>query len=315
MLTAKIMGFLLLGVALICAISVASPRSGSWLATGTVTKVDGSTVYFLSQYNAVFRIDTSQAKMFYDSRGGDNQVRAGTKIRVFGCLVGPSVVKAARVRVLQSRTASAGAGPKKEVRIIVEKDVEQTPSSSMDVGIVPHLAAPSEETPTMTWQGKGLITSIDFVGKQVVIQTTDGPFTVNVNQAVMVRGAVRTTFGRLNQGDTIWVAGNEVAPNVVDGRIVRVLRTASEAQNAVTVTPVSRVGVIQQIDYPSRTFRMTGVSTGAVVSVDDNTVIQFQDIKKCFADLKPGTKINMSGYGNLASGFAAQHIQIIAVTP
>ena len=85
--------------------------------------------------------------------------------------------------------------------------------------------------------------------------------------------------------------------------------------NAVPMMPTSVVGVIQQIDYPSRTFKMTGRSTVGVISCDDNTVIQFQQIKKCFGDLKPGTKINMSGYGNLASGWAAQHIQIIAVSP
>jgi hypothetical protein len=127
----------------------------------------------------------------------------------------------------------------------------------------------------------------------------------------MVRGTVRVGLGRLNKGDTIWAAGNEVAPNVIDGRMIRVLRTYTDAQNAVPMLPVSVVGVILQIDYPSRTFKMTGRSTWAVVSCDDNTVIQFQDIKKTFHDLKPGTKINMSGYGNLTDGYAAQHIQII----
>ena len=97
--------------------------------------------------------------------------------------------------------------------------------------------------------------------------------------------------------------------------MIRVLRAGYEAQNANTVVPVSVVGVIQQIDYPSRTFRMTGRSTTAVVSCDDNTIIGSRDLCKTFHDLKPGTRINMSGYGNLTSGYAAQHIEIIAVSP
>lgn len=315
--TAKILSFLLLGVIVLCAASVASPKTASWLATGTVTRVDGGKIYFMSRNNDVFRVNVRDARILYTSKSNQGGIRTGDVVRVFGFLVRSGEVKAARVRVMQSassRTAHAGTGPSKEVKIVVEKDTEPS-SGSMDVDIVPPPQPPAEEPSTMTWQGKGLITDIDFVGHQVTIQTTDGQFKVNVDNATMVRGSVRTTFGRLNQGDTLWVAGNEVAPNVVDGRMIRVLRTASEAQNALPMLPVSRVGVILQIDYPSRTFRMTGQSAGAVVSVDDNTVIQFQDIRKCFLDLKPGTKINMSGYGNLASGYAAQHIQIIAVSP
>lgn len=314
--TAKTVGFLLLGVMLMCAVLTASPKTANWLATGTVTKVDGNTVYFMSRSNAVFRIDISEALRFFAGNSMGSSIRTGDTVRVYGRLIRPGEVKAARIRVWQSAgsRASVGAGPNKEVSIVIEKDADQA-SSGMEVDIIPPPQPPSEEPPALTWQGKGLVMDIDYVGRQVKIRTSDGQFTVNVNNATIVRGTVRSTFGRLNQGDTIWVAGNEVAPNVVDGRMIRVLRTVSEAQNALPELPVSRVGVIQQIDYPSRTFTMTGQSTVAVISVDDNTEIRFQNIKKCFADLKPGTKINMSGYGNLASGFAAQYIQIIAVSP
>jgi len=102
-----------------------------------------------------------------------------------------------------------------------------------------------------------------------------------------------------------------VAANVIDGRMIRVLRPVAEAQNAVSLLPVTMVGVIQQIDYPSRTFKMQGPSTTVVVSVDDNTDIYFQMNKKQFNDLKPGTKVSMNGTGSLATGYVAQHIQIV----
>lgn len=309
MYAAKIVGFLLLGVIIACAAGAASSRGASWLATGTITKVDGTTAYFLSKDNSVFRVDTSRATLL-----GSDLARVGDRVRVFGCLTGSGKVKAARVRVLGSagpRTGSSGSGPGKEVRIVVEKEPELVPDQdvSTEPGAAPSPAIP--EPPAMTWQGKGLISEIDFVAHQVKIQTSDGQFTINVDGALMVRGTVRTTFGRLNQGDTIWVGGNEICPNVVDGRVIRVLRSATEAQNAVPMMPVSVVGQIQQVDYASRTFKMSTPSTPIVVSVDDNTVIQFQELKKCFSDLRPGVRVNMSGYGNLTSGYAAQHIQIV----
>jgi len=316
----RVLCFVLLGM-LIIATGWATPaKVRSWLATGTIMKLDGNTVYFLGRDNAVYRIDTSGAAMLSDTSSTDVQPRPGDVVRVFGRFVGAGEVKAARVRVLKSaaaKSAMAGSGPGKEVRIIVENDSEQAVAEAAEGGkLTPGLPGPPlEQIPATTWQGKGLISDIDYVGHQVKIQTSDGPFTINVDNAIMVRGTVRVGLARLNQGDAIWVSGNEVAPYVVDGQMIRVLRTASEAQNAVPMMPTSVVGVIQQIDYPSRTFKMTGRSTVGVVSCDDNTVIQFQQIKKCFGDLKPGTRINMSGYGNLTSGWAAQHIQIIAVSP
>lgn len=289
----------------------------SWLATGVVTKVDGNTLFMLGKDNVVYRVDAAGANMV----SGDREIRPGTGVRVYGSRTGEKSVRAMRVRVLGTgglSPSSAGTGPGRDVRIVVEKETVE-PIPEAPVGVPGACAIPSlpttEAGPAPTWQGKGLITRIDYVGRQVTIQTSDGPFTVNIDGATMVRGTVRVSFATLNQGDTLWVAGNEVAPFVVDGRVVRVLRTYTDAQNAVPTLPTSVVGVILDVDYPSRTFKMRGRSTTAVVSCDDNTVIQFQQLKKPFSDLKPGTKVNMSGYGNLNAGYAAQHIQIIAVSP
>lgn len=312
----RLLWFALLGAIVIS--TTAGAAGGSWLATGVVTKMEGKTLYMLGKDNAVYRVDIGGANMV----SGDREIRPGTVVRVFGRLMGKNAVCAARVRVMgvaRAATPAVGAGPQKEVKIVVEKESEEVPAApEVPVGIPGPNAGcgvPAPEVPATTWQGKGLVMDIDFAAHQIKIQTTDGPFTINTDNAVMMRGTVRASLSQLNQGDTIWVAGNEVAPFVIDGRMIRLLRTYSEAQNAVPTLPVSVVGVILQIDYPSRTFKMTGRSTTAVVSCDDNTIIQFQDIKKTFNDLKPGTKVNMSGYGNLNAGFAAQHIQIIAVSP
>ena len=314
----RVLWFVLLGAIIIAAAATAAQSSAGWLATGVVTKVGAHALYMLGKDNRVYRVDLAGANMV----SGDREIRPGSIVRVYGRLSSKTEVCASRVRVMNdghAKAAEQGAGPQKEVRIVVEKEPAGVPPPlEPPVGIPGPNAScgvPATEPPGTTWQGKGLVMDIDFAAHQVKIQTTDGPFVINTDNAVMIRGTVRASLSQLNQGDTIWVAGDEVAPYVIDGRMIRLLRTYSEAQNAVPTLPVSVVGVILQVDYPSRTFKMTGRSTTAVVSCDDNTVIQFQDLKKGFADLKPGTKVNMSGYGNLNAGYAAQHIQIIAVSP
>ncbi len=310
---------------MIAAVSATCLGSSNWLATGTVTKVDGYTIYFLSKDNIVFHVNASGAVMLCDSRITQGALRTGDKIRVYGTLTGSNKVRAARIRMLTSggyRNAAAAPSAEKEVRIVVEKESPDLAESCAEPAVStaqpdlqPDATRPADINLTYTWQGKGLITDVDYVGHQVKIRTSDGQFTINTNNAVMIQGTVRVGLGRLNRGDTLWVAGNEVAPNVVDGGMIRVLRTYTDAQNSVPSLPVSVVGVILNVDYPSRTFKMTGRSTWAVVSCDDNTIIQFQDVNKTFHDLKPGTKINMSGHGNLTDGYSAQRVQIIGFAP
>lgn len=313
---AKVLGFVL-AVTLITTMGCAIAAGGGWLATGTVTKIGDKTLNFLGRDNVVYVIDTSGAQMLSSAGATNAQPQVGDEVRVFGNLTKPGQVTASRVRVLASPAdRSAARSPQKEVKIVVEK--EKTPEVQLDRGLPLEPEAKAESfapTADATWQGKGLISDIDYKGRQIKFQTSDGSFTVNVDTAIMVQGTVRVRLGSMNQGDAIWVAGNEVAPYVVQATMVRLLRTGSEAANVVPMLPTSVVGVIQQIDYPSRTFKMTGRVTTAVVSCDDNTKIMFQQIEKTFLDLKPGTRINMSGYGNLNTGYAAQHIQIIAVSP
>lgn len=307
MRAASLVWVLLLGVT----ISVAAGAATSWLATGTVTKVDGNTLFFLSRGNSVYRVDLGGARIVSDVGQMSPAIGPGDKVRVYGYESGPALIRAAQVRVLDStRAAVAGAGaPGKEVRIVVEKENRDDAASQ----VLPPNPCPQPEPPCSVrcWEGKGIVIDVDYVAHQVKLQTSDTNYTINIDNAQMVRGTRPVGFGRLNLGDTIWVQGTVVAANVIDGRMIRVLRTVSEAQNAVPLLPASIVGVIQQIDYPSRTFKLKGPYTPVVVSVDDNTDIFFQMNRKQFNDLKPGTKINMSGNGSLATGYAAQHIQII----
>lgn len=303
MRTASLGLLLLLGVC----ISTAVGAVPSWLATGTVTKVDGNTLYFLSRGDSVFRVEVGGSRILSNAGQATTDIRPGDKVRVYGFLIEPSVVRAAQIRVLESNRppSEVGRGPR-EVRIVMERD-EVVPSGGTSDPCQP----PDPACSPRMWEGKGIVIDIDYVGRQVKLQTSDTNYTIDTENAQMVRGTTRIRFGSLNLGDTIWVRGIVVAANVIDGQMLRVLRTVSEAQNAVPLLPVSMVGIVQQIDYPSRTFRLRGPHTPVVVSVDDNTDIYFQSIKKQFNDLKPGTRINMSGTGSLATGYAAQHIQII----
>lgn len=306
MRTASLVWLLLIGVA----ITVTAGAASSWLATGTVTKVNGSTFYFLSQGDSVYRVDADGAKILSDVGRMSPMIGVGDKVRVFGVVSKTGVVRAAQIRVLGStRTASsAGGGPGKEVRIVVER----APEGAAEPAVAPNpCPPPPKPCSTQCWQGKGIVIDIDYVGHQVKLQTSDTNYTIDVDNADLVRGTTRVRIGSLNLGDTIWVQGTVVAANVIDGRMIRVLRTVSEAQNALPQLPLTIVGKILQIDYPSRTFKMQGPNTTVVVSVDDNTDIFFQMNQKQFNDLKPGTKISMNGNGSLATGYAAQYIQII----
>lgn len=302
MVTRRVLWLLLVGV-MITGAAWAAP---TWLATGTVTKVDGNTVYFLSRDNAVFRVDISRAEIFTGIQAG-GEVRAGDTVRVFGQLTKPNLVTAERVRIVAGG-AAAGKGPK-ELHVIVEPEPAALTPSVPSQG----QNCPSDATcgAPRNWEGKGIITDIDYRGHQVTLQTSMLSYTVDVHNAMMVRGTVRVFLGSLNIGDTIWVSGQLVAQNVVDGRQIRVLRNVAQAQGALPLLPISMVGTIQQVDYASRTFRMQGPTASIVVSCDDNTDILFRDIKKQFNDLKPGTRVSMSGNGSLASGYAANYIQII----
>lgn len=294
-------------------------RVGSkWLATGMVTKMDSSVLYLLGRDNVVYQIDTSRSTLLFENFKSveGSGVRVGDKVRVYGTITGKCAVRAVRVRVCDRGETAAKAKPpvspsERQIKIIIEKEPEDVAQpagkgAGTDTGI---------ECQPSLWEGRGLITDIDYSGRRLKVQTSNGPFSVSIGNAVLTNGNLRIGFGRLNLGDAVSVAGLLVGLNEIDAREVRVTRTRSEAENAVPLIPISVVGIIQQIDYPSFTFKMGTAAGVLVVSADKDTVVQQHQLRMAFMNLRPGMRIKMSGYGSLATGYAAQHIQIIGVSP
>ena len=315
MSTIRIPAILVMGVALI-AVSGYSPLLAaceqpgcSWLATGAVSKIDGSTFYLLGRDNIVYTIDASHAQLLSGFTKEPRSVRAGDCVRVYGTITGSRRIQASRVRVMVPASEPTTADePKKEIKIIYER-----PQPGNQEGAGPQTDEQAQEQ--CPWDGHGLITDIDYTGRQLKIRTSAGPVTINFHENSIVQGQRRIAAGRLSLGDAVRVVGSLVDTNLVDARQVRVLRTKTEAENALPQTPISIVGIIQQIDYPSLTFRMWTESYTMVVMADKDTVIQQQQLHMSFCDLKSGMKIKMNGNGALGIGFTAREILIIGVAP
>jgi len=318
MSTRKIIATLVLGVALIAiaaqgAGGEACERLGcAWLATGTITRIDGSTFYLLGKDNLVYAIDASRAEMLSEFTNGSFSVRVGDTVRVYGNVTGAQKVAASRVRVMAHEEAPEAEPLRKEIRIIYEKPREEQPTEG--AGPQPEVQ-PQPEERQCEWQGHGLITDVDYTGRMLKLRTSAGQFTINICDAQLVHGCKRIALGRLSLGDAVRVVGTLAGTNEVDAKQVRVLRTRTEAENSLPQMPIAIAGVIQQVDYPSLTFRMWTETTPLVVMADQDTLIQQQQCRMTFKDLRPGMRIKMNGYGSLGTGYAAKEILIISVSP
>lgn len=281
----------------------------SWLATGTVAKMDGKTFHLLGKDNVVYTIDAGPAEVIFENYTADCcSLRVGDTVRVYGTVSGPAAVRAARIRVFSRepvRPAPSGAGPQREVKIIVEPEAATTSP------------APEAQVPTVeaNWHGRGLVTDVDYTGKKIKIRTSTGQFSINTRGARLVNGSTAIGLGTINQGDAVRITGGLVGLNEIQACEVRVVRTRSESENALPQKHISVVGIIQQIDYPSFTFSMTTVSTPIVVLADPDTHIHQQGKATAFMELRPGMRIRISAYGSLATGYAAKEVQIIGVSP
>lgn len=295
----------------------------TWLATGTVTKIDGATFFLLGKDSVVYTVRAGQAEVVVEDYTTDcYSLAVGDLVRVYGVISGPSEIRAERLRIFTRQgSAMVGAGPEgtrpeSEVKIIIERPPSaQAPAPDVAEPQPTPAPAPAVQAQPATWEGRGLITDIDYTGRVVKLRSSEGQFSISVGRAQLIHGSRAIGLGRLNLGDTVRVVGNLSGLNQVDAQQLVVLRTRSEAENALPQRPISVAGVIQQIDYPSFTFTMTTESTPIVVMADANTVVQSQMKRWAFMDLKPGMKVKMSGYGSLGTGFAAQHIQVISIAP
>ncbi len=308
--------FLVLGLAfaLLSSVAQAAPaacdhKGCTWLATGTVTRIDGTTLYLLGKDNVIYTIDAGSADVIYDSfAAGCDSLVVGSTVRVYGTITDPKTIKASRVRVCPAEkpaTTGSGPAPKQEIKIIVEPEpVPQAVPAQPGMGAQP-----------ANWFGRGLVTDIDYTARRMRITNSTGTYTINVGSAVLASGTRAIQLASLGQGDAVRVTGRLVGLNEIDATEVRVVRTRVDAESAVSQKPISVVGIIQQIDYPSFTFTMSTESTPIVVLADADTHVQQQGKKSAFMQLKPGMRVRMSGTGSLATGFAAREIQIIGIAP
>ncbi|MCE5198919.1 MAG: DUF5666 domain-containing protein [Armatimonadota bacterium] len=292
-----------------CAIK--TPPGQTWLATGTITKVDGQIFYILGKDNQIYKIDAGRSIVLMGDSETERYVpKVGDIVRVYGVVDESCEVDAARIRVFKepSEPAQAGSGPEPMVKIIIDKSATSTNPESCPIQAEPVSPA--------NWESRGLITDVNYGGSQLKVQTSQGNYTINMGRATLTNGGgTRIGMGRLNLGDAVLVTGNLTGLNEIDAQSVRVTRTASEAQNALPMLPTSVVGVIQQIDYDSFTFKMATERSVIVVAADNDTIVQEQMQRMAFMDLRPGMRVKMSGNGSLATGYVAKHIQIISTAP
>jgi hypothetical protein len=281
----------------------------TWLATGTITKVNGNTIYLLAKDNIVYTVLLKRTEViFEDFATDDNSLRVGDTIRVYGTISGPQQIQASRIRVFSRKPSSQTVSEPesdKLIKIIVE------PEPIAEAGTKP----PATDEQPANWSGRGLVTDIDYAGRMIKMRTSTGQYTINAANARLVHGNKIIGLGTLNQGDAVRITGRLVGLNEIDANEVRVVRTHIEAENALPQKPISVVGIIQQIDYPSFTFTMSTESAPITVLADVDTLVQLQGKKSAFMHLKPGMRVRMSGYGSLATGFAAKEIQIISISP
>ena len=311
------------GMALICiiiafgaqvAIANSSNLKEGWIATGTVTKVEGDVFYFLGKDNNVYKIDAGKAVFLADGLNTDiSTVKTGDVVRVYGNVIGSRNIKAMRVRILEheEQPADTTAAPEKKIVVIIEKP----PSEPAQVGAGENLPQEPVRQQEGSWNAQGLVLDVDYTGRRVKLQTVGGTYTINVARAVFSSGGRRVALAVLNPGDVIRISGNLVGFNEVDALQLRVLRTRIDADSAVPQTPVSVAGVIQSIDYASLTFKMKTGANEILIATDDTTVIQQHQLVMSFMNLRPGMRVKMSGYGAPGTGYAAQHILIISVSP
>lgn len=307
---------LLFGLVIIAAPTIGQPKSAAcnyagctWLATGTVTKIDGNTIYLLAKDNVVYTVLVSRTEVIFEDFTTDTtSIRVGDTIRVYGTISGPQQIQASRIRVFSRKPSSqtvSEAESDKVIKIIVEPE----PISGSGT------QSPSGDEQPANWSGRGLVTDIDYAGRMIKVRTSTGQYTINAANARLVHGNKIVSLGALSQGDAVRITGRLVGLNEIDANEVRIVRTHTEAENALPQKPISVLGVIQQIDYPSFTFTMSTESAPITVLADADTSVHIQGKKSAFMHLKPGMRIRMSGYGSLATGFVAKEIQIVSISP
>ena len=314
--TVPVMGMVIISilVTLVAQAAVAgSIDSEGWIATGTVTKLDGDSFYFLGKDNVLYKIDASKAVLIIENFMSDSfTAEPGDTVRIYGKVVDPRIIQAIRVRVLTHDRSAASTAAEKQVSVIVEN----TPTEAVQPGCVTETAeGTSSICPEGSWNAQGIVVEVDYTGYRVKLQTVGGTYSIHVGRALLTSGSRRIPLAVLNLGDVIGIRGTLVGLNEVEAQQLKVLTTRIEADSAIPQTPVSVAGMIQSIDYASLTFKMKTGAMEILVATDDSTVIQQHQLAMSFMNLRPGMRVKMSGNGAPGTGYAAKHILIISVSP
>ena len=316
-ITVSVMGMVLISILVTLAAQAAiaggiDPEDG-WIATGTVTKLDGYTFFFLGKDNNVYKIDASKAVLFIEDFMSDNfTAEPGDTVRIYGKAVGPRVIEAIRVRILKrERSSGASTAPEKQVSVIVENK----PNEVAQAESVTEAVEECSICPEGSWNAQGIVVDVDYTGHRVKLQTVGGTYSINVGRTLLINGSERISLAVLNIGDVIRISGNLVGFNEVNAQQLKVLTTRIASDAAIPQTPVSVAGIIQSIDYASLTFKMRTGAMEILVATDDSTRIQQHQLAMSFMNLRSGMRVKMSGNGAPGTGYAAKHILIISVSP
>jgi len=187
---------------LVPAVALAGPGRG-WTGTGTITNVNGPTLFLLCRDNIIYKIDVRNSQVIFNQFDTDCcRLRIGDTARVYGIVTGPKTINAKRVRVLERKNDPQTSRPEDvAVEKVVKIVIDNEPVESEGKGAGPATSKAPD------WDARGLVTDIDYTARRIKMQTPRGNITVDINGAVLAAGKARIGLGNLNLGDSIRVVG------------------------------------------------------------------------------------------------------------
>jgi len=304
----------------------------SWVATGTITEITGATAYILMKDNQTYRVDSSSARVIV--RGVETRypsLRINDLAKVTGRKTGPLSVRAGRILIYPVARGEVPPGlpqapapapppePKATgARIISvhgEEKTPQGPAQPEDYAAQPPSQTPKPPAPTVTDVRRGLVADMWYDKQTMWLQTSEGLIAVDLAPAEVVYAGRTVSTGFLNPGDAVEVSGKQTGKGSVTAARVDILRRLEQPRATPNVQRRTFAGTIVSIDYPSYTFTMSGAPARTYVMVDKSSAIRDSNRAYRFTDLRPGTRVKITGYGSQASGYVAQEVHTIGGLP
>jgi len=272
--------------------------------TGTVTARNGSIITLKTDDGKVYTVDAASSVVILDRLPGPGNfvsLGVGDRLRAYGLETGPGQIRASRLRLFvpESEAAAAstpagtgaGGGGAKD-----DHDV-QVPSVGDSLG---------------SWRSRGLVVGVRYPERTLTIATSQGPFVIDGSVATIVEASRTISLASIGEGDTVRIWGDVVGLNRIQADRIEVIRRKSRQDSAVPLRPVSVVGRITSIDYPSFTFKIDTGAGDLNILADENTFIHFGLERKAFQNLALGQTVKISGIGSLNTGYVADEILIVS---